>query len=227
MNIAETKAQSKFRLPSNRQRLAIMGRTGSGKTQFAGWVLSEAPFDRQPYVIIDYKYDDLLNGSDRIREIGLDEIPKYPGLYILHPRPSVDDGAVEAWFWKVLDREKIGLYIDEAYMVPDKAALQAVLTQGRSKNIPVIALTQRPTWISRFIFSEADYYSVFHLQDARDRQTVQSFLPAGLLDERQPPFHSRWHDVGHDLTFDLLPVPNAETILDRIDTRLSPKRHRI
>jgi hypothetical protein len=216
----------KFRLPTNRQRVAVMGRTGSGKTQFAAWLLSQAPFDKQPYVIIDYKGDDLLNASDRIREISLTEIPRHAGVYIVHPLPS-QAADVEAWLWKVWERERIGIYADEAYVLPDKGALQAVLTQGRSKHIPAIMLTQRPTWISRFVFSEADFYAVFHLQDQRDRQIVQAFMPAGTLEQRLPPFYSWWYDVGSDKRFTMQPVPDADTILDTFDARLAPKRKRI
>lgn len=225
MTVSDAKG-AKFRLPTNRQRVAVMGRTGSGKTQFAAWLLSEAPFDKQPYVIIDYKGDELLNTIDRSKEIGLNEVPKSPGLYIVHPRPDESE-QVEAWLWKIWERENIGIYADEAYVLPDKGALQAVLTQGRSKHIPAIVLTQRPTWISRFVFSEADYYAVFHLNDLRDRQTVSAFMPPGSLNERQAPYHSRWYDVGGDTLFSLLPAPDAGAILDRIDSRLSPRVRKI
>jgi DNA helicase HerA-like ATPase len=215
-----------FQLPNHRQRVAIMGRTGSGKTQFGAWVLSRSPFDRQPYVMIDYKRDELLNACDRVREIGYNEIPKHPGLYILHPMPDHDD-KVEAWLLNVWKRGKIGLYFDEAYMLPDKTALRAILTQGRSKNIPAICLTQRPSWISRFVFTEADYYAIFHLNDERDKQTVRAFTPPGLIATRLPQYHCAWYDVGNDEAFILQPVPDADTILDRLDDRLSPRRKAI
>ena len=81
-----------FRLPNFHQRTAIIGRTGSGKTQFGAWLLSHAPFDKQPYVMIDYKGDDLLNSIDRVREIGLKEVPKHAGLYTIRPTPSENAG---------------------------------------------------------------------------------------------------------------------------------------
>jgi hypothetical protein len=220
-----------FRLPSNKQRVAVMGRTGSGKTQFGAWLLSQAGFDRQPYIIVDYKIDELLNASDRIQEIGLNEVPRKPGLYIIHPLPSEGE-EVDAWLWKIWERERVGLYIDEGYRVPTDGAFDAIMQTGRSKHIPAIILTQRPTWISRFVFSEADFYVAFHLQDLRDRVTAQQFMPAGTLLRgkeivRIPEFHSKWYDVGSDRLFTLKPVPDAETILDVIDTRLSPKRRTI
>jgi hypothetical protein len=215
-----------FRFPSRRQRTAIMGRTGSGKTQFASWLLLESYSAKQPWVIIDYKYDDLLNSVDRITEIGLTDNPKHPGLYIIHPTPGQDD-EVEAWLWKVWATENTGLYFDEGYMIPDREAFNAILTQGRSKNIPAIILSQRPSWISRFVFSEADYYTVFHLNDRKDRKRVGEFLPQGAVEARLPEYHSRWYDVGNDALFQLKPVPDREVIAQGLHDKLAPKRRMI
>jgi hypothetical protein len=219
-------ANDGFRLPGMTERVAIMGRTGSGKTQQANWLVSKAPFHKMPYCIVDYKGDDLINSIDRIKEIGLNEaIPKSPGLYVLRPTGGSkdEDLEVEKWLWKLWAREGAGLYVDEAYMLPDKGAFQAILTQGRSKRIPAIVLTQRPSWISRFVFSEADFYSVFHLNDKDDRLKINRFMPK-TDDIRLPDFHSRWYDVKRDNEFVLAPCPSAEIIAQTIDDRLTPKR---
>ena len=203
-----------------------MGRTGSGKTQLATWLLSKAPFDVMPYVVIDYKGDDLIGSVSRIREISLKEIPKKPGLYVIRPLPSEEE-AVENWLWKVWEHERIGLYFDEAYAVPkNSAAFSALLTQGRSKRVPAICLTQRPSWVSRFVFSEANFYAVFHLNDHKDRLRVQEFMPKDRVNisERLPEYHSYWYDVGNDSAAIIAPVPSADEIVDDIDSRLQPKK---
>jgi len=215
-----------FRFPTNRQRVAVMGRTGSGKTQFAAWLLTQANYDKQPWTIIDYKFDDLLNSVERIVEIGLHETPKNPGLYIIHPRPGQEED-VEEWLWKVWEKENQGLYFDEGYMIPDKQAFNSILTQGRSKNIPAIILSQRPSWISRFVFSEADFYTVFHLNDKKDRKRVGEFLPPGSVEARLPEYHSRWYDVGNDALFQLKPVPDRDVIAQALHDKLAPKRRMI
>lgn len=212
-----------FRFPSYHNRVLILGRTGSGKTTLGAWLLSQAPFDKQPYIIVDYKRDELLNSVMWIKEISLNEIPTKPGLYIVHPRPD-QEAEVEAWLWKIWERKKIGLYFDEAYALPDKGAVRAILTQGRSLRIPVIALSQRPAWLSRFFFSEADFYAVFHLNDTEDRKAIKRFLPAQSQELRLADFHSHWYDVGKDALFHLQPVPDAETIAEMIDARLEPRR---
>src|SRR5215472_11393497 len=112
------KPEFEFRYPNTHQRVVVMGKTGSGKTQFGAWMLSEAPFNRQPYIIVDYKRDALLGATDRIREIGLNELPKHPGLYIVRPLPKIDDENVENWLWRVWRKGRTGLYFDETYMIP-------------------------------------------------------------------------------------------------------------
>ena len=106
-----------FRLPDNTKRTAIFGRTGTGKTQFGAFILSEAPFDQQPYVIVDYKRDQLLNAIDRAKEIGFNEVPKHPGLYILHAEPETDDDAINGWMRDVWKQEHCGILFDETYML--------------------------------------------------------------------------------------------------------------
>lgn len=214
-----------FVLPRNDQRVAIMGRTGTGKTVFASWLLSLAPFHKQPYVIVDYKRDRLFADIEPI-EISTGEVPRWPGLYVVRPLPSDVDG-VEKWMWKVWEREKVGLFFDEMYVLPDKGALRAILTQGRSKRIPVIALSQRPKWISRFVLSEADHYGVFALNHKGDRDSVGEFLPGGVVDRRFKPYHSVWYDVSQNSTFDMLPAPHMDVILQRFRDRLEPKRRMI
>ncbi len=220
-----------FRFPSRSQRVTIVGRTGSGKTYKGAWLLSHAHFDKQPYVIVDYKGDALLNSVERIREIGVHEaLPKQPGLYIVHPTIH-DHDSTEDWLWRVWKREKIGLYFDEAYMLPNsgytrRGALQAILTQGRSKQIPVISLVQRPSQISLFVMSEADFYSVFHLQRWQDQKTMSDLLGgAAVMEHRaENEFHSKWFDVGKNRVFNMMPVPDGDTIADAINTRLEIKK---
>jgi len=216
-----------FRYPNVAQRTVVMGKTGSGKTQFGAWLLSESPFNKQPYIIMDYKRDALLGATDRIREIGLNEIPKHPGLYIVRPLPEIDDSNVENWLWKIWKRGKTGLYFDETYMLPNdgrSTALRALYTQGRSLHIPIIALTQRPAWVSRFVFSEAEYYSYFHFNDSEDIKTARRWFPSGLVEERLPKYYSVWYDQDADNAFVLSPVPDSDTILDHIDYRLGARR---
>lgn len=213
---------NKIRLPNDTHRIAIIGKTGSGKTQAAAWHLSNRNFHKIPWVIIDFKLDGLL-GELPAQEIGIkDNPPRKPGLYIVHPLPD-QESEVEEFLWKLWAKEDIGLYIDEGYMIGNSPAFRAILTQGRSKNIPVIVLSQRPVWMSRFVFSESDFYQVFWLNDARDRKTVNAFVPTDI-NKRLEDFHSIYYDVGDDNLVIMKPVPRRDEIIERFNERLLPKK---
>jgi len=215
-----------FQLPTTSQRVLVAGRTGSGKTQLAAWLLAKAPLDRMPYVILDYKRDALLNSCARIKRISYADIPDKPGLYILHPEPS-HDALVDNWLQRVKRKGNIGLYFDEVYQVPYRpphTASNVIYMQGRSLRIPTICCTQRPAWLSRYALSEADHYAAFHLNDVEDRRRIASFFPEGALEDRQPEFTSMWYDVKRDALFRLQPVPDEATILAEIEAKLAPRR---
>src|SRR4051812_12800032 len=108
---------SLFRLPSLTDRTAVMGMTGSGKTQFGFWQLTVAPFDLQPFIIFDYKGESLFRQSERVKEIGIGELPREPGVYRVSLVPRRDDEAVENYLWKIWEHENVGALFDEAYML--------------------------------------------------------------------------------------------------------------
>lgn len=227
-------ATKPFRLPRTDEHTAILGCTGSGKTTLAAWVLSKAPFHRMPYVAIDYKNDELIGDIARIKELSLDDaIPEKPGLYVIRPLPSeIED--MEKWLWRVWEKGHTGLYIDEAYLLPNKEAIKNILAQGRSLRIPVIAASQRPVDVPRSIFTEASHIAVFRLNDDRDKKTVREFTPKHMMfavggeEKRLPDYHSFWYSVKDHSAGDpepyhvLAPVPPAEKIVEAINDRLAP-----
>jgi hypothetical protein len=219
-----TQQAPRFNFPKTSEQVLIVGRNGSGKTQLGAWLLSHNDFNTYPVVMIDYKYDELLNSIENVREMDIkDKMPKEPGLYVVHPHPEDEDG-ITNFLWKIWQRENIGMYVDEGYMIhKNNPAFNAILTQGRSKHIQRIVLSQRPAFISRFAISECNHYSVFHLNDARDVKNIQSFIPAPL-EKPLPRFHSRWYDVSESNIFLMQPVENRDTILERFNSKLKRKR---
>lgn len=234
-----------MRLPNGAQRLSVMGRTGSGKSVFALWALSHASIASRPWLIIDYKYEteiakigrdrNLFERASSGRRIKLppsqlvDELkpgaglPRRPGLYIMHPLPDVDDDAVQDTFWKIWERGNAGVFIDEAHMIPDKPAFRALLTQGRSKRIPMIIVSQRPCELSRFVFTQADFFAVFKLKTYDDIKRAEDYLGQRIRDVNLPEYHCIYNDVAKDETTILQPVSHPSMILDRIEDRL-PRR---
>lgn len=225
----ETANNSSVRLPGADKRLAIVGSTGSGKTQAGIWHLSLQDWkDKRrgrPWIIFDFKGDDLI-ARIHAQEISINsEPPKKPGLYVTRPVPERDDNAVTDMLWKIWRNEETGIYIDEGFMIGQRnAALNACLTQGRSKRIQMITLSQRPSWMSRFVFSEADFFQIFRLNDRRDYDTIQAMISVNIK-KRLAAYHSHWYDVAEDAGFLFSPVPGRKELVStfREKLRLSNK----
>jgi hypothetical protein len=212
-----------IRFATDQDRHSIIGTTGSGKTQAALWHLSHRNFHLMPWLIYDYKREQSINAIEGARHIELDEIPDTPGIYIAHPHPD-DTDAVEKQMWAIWNRGNTGVYVDEGYMVGrHNRAFRSLLTQGRSKSIPMIVLSQRPVWMDNFVFSESQFFQVFRLQFRKDVANVESFVPVNLKN-RLPEYHSYYYDVGQDRVNVLKPVPAIEAILGTFERRLRPQR---
>lgn len=220
-------APKSFVFPDDSKRVTVIGRSGSGKTQSAVWLLSKRSYTSKPWIIFDFKREKLLNQIPFAEEITLKEkLPRYPGVYLVHPLPG-QERDIEAMLWRIHGRERIGLFVDEGYMLAKgSAAFEAVLTQGRSKEIPVIMLIQRPVKVSRFALSEAEYIQMFELTDRRDKRTVTEFMPEDLVEHELPgAYYSAWWDNPQKYKAILQPVPNSNTILNTFYDRLrQPKR---
>jgi hypothetical protein len=210
--------------PNDTQRLMIVGATGSGKTQAAQWHLSNRSIDEIPWVIYNTKSDASIDSIPWAQEIEIGQLPRDPGVYIVKPLPHEQD-ALEAHQWGVWNKGSMGVYVDEGYAMGNKNdAFRALLTQGRSRRIPMIVLSQRPVWLDRFAFTEAEFYQVFRLQHAKDRAAMEDLIPADL--GSVPQYHSTYYDaVGHKL-YRFAPVPRIEIIHATFERRLNPQRHR-
>lgn len=220
-----------FRFPGPRDRVTINGMTGSGKSTFAMWLFAmSADFDKKPWILVDYKGEDIISAIKGVVQIKpSDAPPKKPGVYVLHPGPH-DTEEMKNFLWKVWKQGKTGLFFDEVYMVPEfkgdagsGGPLKAILTQGRSLEIPVYALAQRPVDVNRHVYTEATFYSSFRLRSRKDYERILDFVPEDKIwsDERPLPDHwSKWYDAPRNVSFILKPSPPSDVILDLIDERL-------
>lgn len=216
-----------MRFPSDTQRHSIVGATGSGKTQAALWHLSRRDYDQKPWIIYDFKYDEAINEIENAQHIEVsDKVPVEPGIYVVHPHPDELD-EVENHFRQIWENGYTGVYIDEGYMIGNRNRwFRSLLTQGRSKHIPMIVLSQRPTWMDRFVFTESEFFQIFRLQHRKDQESVEQFVPADLS-VRLPDFYSYYYDVGADELIILRPVPPREVILQTFRKRLEPLKKAI
>jgi DNA helicase HerA-like ATPase len=217
----------KLKLPTGDKRTAIIGSTGSGKTLFAVWLLSTRDFQYRPWIIFDFKGDELIADLEALgaREISIyADPPKAPGIYIVRPIPQRDDKAVENFLWKVWAQGETGIYIDEGYMLGTRnPALNACLTQGRSKRIEMIVLSQRPVWMSKFVFSEANYFAIMNLTLEDDRKFVSSYVGGHKID-LLPRFHSLFYCADTQEGVTLSPVPDRSALLARFQGRMAKRR---
>lgn len=215
-----------FRFPGGDARTTIIGATGSGKSTCGLWMLSHQRFERRPWVALDFKREEIFDavGFPPIKHISLDDpAPKKPGLYLVSPIPGQAD-RLEAFLWRVWTRENIGLYVDEAALMPDGDAFPAILQQGRSKRIPVIACSQRPVGVARGLFSEASFICVYSVVDRRDYKIIEGFAPISFT-HVLPRYHWHWYDVARHQQLAMTPVPPpqhiAAALADRVPSRPS------
>src|SRR6266702_1565475 len=213
-------------LPGPKDRLAVIGTTGSGKTVAALWHLSRTDIDRRPWVAFDFKDDEGIAGIESAEHVDLDWRPgsKAKGLYVVHPMRG-DDERVNLLMQDILKRGNVGIYVDE----PDlnrANGFEDVLRKGRSHRIPVIALTQRPVDCNRYMLSEAGYYQIFDLADEKDWSRVRNFVPLHRYGyENDDPILEKYHSLYYERDRKKLtpfkPVPPVEKILEDIDAKLS------
>lgn len=216
------------RFPNRTHRLVIAGHTGSGKTVAGMWHLSEKNFNKESWTIVDTKGDPLIRNIGvlkGVKHIGLGDTPAKKGLHIIRPLPSEMD-KLNAFFWRVWAKENCGIYIDEGYMIdkPDDA-FHALLTQGRSKNCPMIVLTQRPRFMTKFVFTEADFFQIFNLNYDDDRREMGNMTRWRYHPEtRLPDYHSVWYEVGRDRVTLFRPVPPMPVILEAFSKQLERQK---
>lgn len=247
-----------FVLPDDSSRTIVLGATGSGKSVFALFLLSNASWGHKPWVIIDYKGDELIeeillaNGwyskregrrtvivrgmGSPIKELSpSDKPPTKPGLYYMRPDAKTDDDLVEAFLMAVYKKGNIGLFVDEGYAIPEKDALDMIMTQGRSKRIPVIILYQRPVYMSRFAVAQASYFACFDQNDERDLKTTKEFIkpviaPDGrkiTVSDELPSYCCIWFDVAKRKSIILTPSPDPDVIASVFTRRLQPRKDNV
>jgi len=239
-----SKGGGAFRFPGPRDRVTINGMTGSGKSTFALWLFAEsADFDKKPWIMIDFKKEELIGqalseGMFRERDVGA-EIPAKPGVYVVRHNAREGMARVVDFLWAVYERGRVGLFLDEASMLPELRGeansggpFQSILSQGRSKEIPAWVLAQRPVNINNMVFTENQFYSAFELAGEDDFKKITKHIPKHSADydrvwdsERILPDHwSRWYDRGAKRSFILRPCPPSEKILDILAKRLDGAR---
>lgn len=247
--VAQTR--SGFAFPGPSDRLTINGMTGSGKTTFAFWLFAEsADFNKKPWAFIDYKGETLLQSAldeKMADELSLDKLPKNPGVYVYRPDVRQGPAAVVDLLWRIYKRGHMGLFLDEATMLPELRGegnsggpFQSLLSQGRSKVIPVWTLAQRPAYVNKMVYSESNFSCAFKLKNDEDltkliKEAVskKSINYDQVWGSKSPDLHgpkyahwSRWYDEGQNKSFLLRPAPGPDEILSILSDRVDKLKER-
>ena len=228
-------SKQKWNLPDDTQRIVIVGTTGSGKTHAAMWHLGMRNYDEKPWVVYDWKRDDLINSIDGTFELGVNSPPpNHSGLYIVHPVYGRDDDAVTKQMTAIWEAEDIGVFVDECYMVQkSNDGFRNLLTQGRSKHIPMIICTQRPVWVDKFVFTESEFKQMFRLQSADDQKKMGEYIPVEAIDSvnrmyplrgKEMKYWSHYYDAPDDDIRPMQPVPDADVIRSMFHAKLAKLR---
>lgn len=181
------------------QRVAFAGKTGSGKTYAANYLLKPIRrlivIDPKMQLVADRKWRLEPPTNDAWRALRKGE---YARIGISQP-PAIDNEGFPIWdsifelAWEVQD---IVIYIDEMYSVAKNGRLSYPLrrlyTQGRTMGIGVWASTQRPSWVPMEMFSESEWSFTFTLRIIDDRKKVARSLGFDQVIEPIRDLHGFW-----------------------------------
>lgn len=204
------------RIPQGK-RAILAGRTGSGKSTLARWLLTESPghwfilnpkhtkaYDALPdSVVVKSAYD-----VKRLER----EIRRHQ-FVIVNPTQAEATPDGMDWFaqWVHDNFRNIGLCCDELYTMHRNGVagegLLSYLTRGRELGQSFLGQTQRPAWISQFLFSESDYIGEMSLNLKNDRKRMFEFIGHELALEKLPPHWWLWYDATADHLRKFHPVP--------------------
>lgn len=198
------------------KRAMFAGRTGSGKSTVACWWLNRSPGH---WLILNPKWTAAFNGlpdSNVVDSLDLNKIEKSLEKYrftIVNPQssqssPDVLDALI---MWLHESFTDIGLCVDELYAIHKNGiageGLIGWLTRGRELRQSFLGLTQRPAWLSKFIFSESDFVGGMSLALEADRKRMYEITGRQQFMEKLPPREWLWYDVEADHLRKFGPVP--------------------
>lgn len=163
------------------ERATMVGRSGSGKSTVARWLLTRSPgvwiihnpkhtsaYDSLPNKVVMHKMDGR-KLAQYMREF----------TYIIwNPTTAESDPEYADDFlgWLQANYMNVGFAADELYMLHTNGragpGLTGWLTRGRELKQSFLGLTQRPAWISKFLLSESNYIGEMSLNQQQDRKVI-------------------------------------------------------
>jgi ABC-type oligopeptide transport system ATPase subunit len=185
--------------PNNRG--LIVGKTGSGKTTLAKYLL----YGFRRVLVLDNKGLIKWEGFKiaRSRQEFRDFSARFAHVVFVPPEyGNVDDN--EYFFDLCYLTGHCVVYVDEVYACSNRdeipSSYKAIITRGRERGIACLSSTQRPKLIPQILFSESEQFYVFELRLAVDRQKVASTIDIREEDIPKKRYDFWYSDIERDVT---------------------------
>lgn len=179
------------------EHVFIAGRTGSGKTTVAKYLLRNV----KRLLICDSKGTLTGWNADEWTKDNRRKFERGDAMRMRIVPPLYD----ESEFWNEIFEYaywagNCRIYIDELYaVVPNSVRpqefLKAIYTRGREFNVSMCAVTQRPSWVPLFCLSESSHYFCFRLNLKEDRARMAAFMGEEVLEAIKDK-HGFWYFGG-------------------------------
>ncbi len=197
------------------ERCMVIGRTGSGKTTGAVWLLSRAP---GRWLVINSKGDALLEALGPSVPYDARSILAMPDdvrVAVATPATFEPEDLDRVLLELCEARAPLGIMIDELLYFHNASGragpgLMGLLTRGRSRGQSFIGCSQRPAAISQFCYSECDYFAVYRLTLPQDWSKLIALTSKPAIRQARAPYFWGWYDVRADRLSEYGPVPAAD-----------------
>lgn len=194
------------------KRALVLGRTGSGKTTGAAWLMRRSP---GRWLVLNVKYDTTLtrSGVDVPMDVGaVIGAQRKNRVVVIHPE-TFDQQQLDDFVAEIGEsRHATGLLVDELlYLSKGNGqagpGLIGWLTRGRSRHQSFIGASQRPSSITQYAYSEADYFALYELKLSADWKKISDFTGRPDLERVRKNHRWGWYDVSADKSQEFGPVP--------------------
>lgn len=237
-SLRTTGALSRFRLTLKPgERWIIVGKTGSGKSVFARYILAQWSRAHWPVLIIDPKhgYETFAEEPERAtlerpwRVNSLRDLFGVAPVVIYQPAmPARHDPVLDMILFAVLEH---GFYVveieDTAGMMTSQLAPEgymALITQGRAKKVSVLTLAQRPFNIPDVAMSQADHVIVFRQLGAANIKRMVDFTQDPAMAYPLAKYQFRYWNEELDKSRKFAPLRREDVIGRHMETQQTTPR---